>query len=376
MNQQGAMFLDINKNQKPVPTDLVWDLVGELSPNTQDGRISQAVRLLNFKDYDGPLYHKIYFPSLGLRKKFKDSLKVGGFCIAIKRSGFARKDGNTKSGTKNLFYDEYAPKHSQKIRKGISSYYKVVKEIFKEDWEKGNKGFVLDDGGAGVMIRLLEKIMGFAIYTSNDLDENLYKKILISSKKYLNKYISSETNLKKLKKLYFASESGRDSLLKEICLFVRNDLNELRFGGEIESEDLEDDLKNLERKISYFIYKILSNEDVNWVKTLLPQDISKKIRSKVNEDYDSAHKYFTIDEEIRTIKKEDNFPFFKDIFVNSNGGFHNENLFFGAFEHLRDVRNKLIHNRPEEVTKDDEKTVRDTIQKIENCIGFDPEENE
>lgn len=376
LNQQGAMFLDINKNQKPVPTDLVWDLVGELSPNTQDGRISQAVRLLNFKDYDGPLYHKIYFPSLGLRKKFKDSLKVGGFCIAIKRSGFARKDGNTKSGTKNLFYDEYAPKHSQKIRKGISSYYKVVKEIFKEDWEKGNKGFVLDDGGAGVMIRLLEKIMGFAIYTSNDLDENLYKKILISSKKYLNKYISSETNLKKLKKLYFASESGRDSLLKEICLFVRNDLNELRFGGEIESEDLEDDLKNLERKISYFIYKILSNEDVNWVKTLLPQDISKKIRSKVNEDYDSAHKYFTIDEEIRTIKKEDNFPFFKDIFVNSNGGFHNENLFFGAFEHLRDVRNKLIHNRPEEVTKDDEKTVRDTIQKIENCIGFDPEENE
>lgn len=374
LNQQGAMFLDINKNQKPVPTDLVWDLVGELSPKTTDGRISQSVRLLNFKDYDGPLYHKIYFPSLGLRRKFKDSLKVGGFCIAIKRSGFGRE--NTKSGTKNLFYDDYAPKHSQKLRKGISSYYKIIKDIFREDWEKGNQGFVLDDGGAGIMIRLLEKIMGFSIYTNNPLDEELYKKVLTSSKKFLNKYLNSEVNLKKLKKLYFASESGRDSLLKDICLFIRSDLNESRFGGEIESEDLEEDLKNLERKISYFIYKVLSKEDVNWVKTFLPQDISKKIKSKVNEDYDSAHKYFTIDEEIRTIKKEDNFPFFKEIFINSDGGFHNENLFFGAFEHLRDVRNKLIHNRPEEVTKDDEKTVRDTIQKMENCIGSHPEEEE
>ena len=135
-------------------------------------------------------------------------------------------------------------------------------------------------------------------------------------------------------------------------------------------------MKKLEREVSYFIYKVLSKEDVNWVKTLLPQDISKRIRSKIKNDYDLAHKEFMIDEEIRTIRKEDNFSFFEDVFINSDGGFHNKSLIFGAFEHLRDVRNKLMHNRAEEVTKDDEKTVRETIQKIEDCIDSHPDEDE
>jgi len=52
------------------------------------------------------------------------------------------------------------------------------------------------------------------------------------------------------------------------------------------------------------------------------------------------------------------------------------NLFIGAFEHLRDCRNKLIHGREEEVNKDDEKMLRDTIQKIENCIDSNSEEDE
>ena len=372
LNQQGEMFLDINKNQKPVPADLVWDLVGELNPEKPEGRISTATRRLNLY-HDSPLYHKIYFPSWGLRKKFKDSLKVGGFCDAIRRSGFGR--ATTKSRTKNLFYSPYAVEHSKKLGKGISSYYRVVKDVFKADWEKGNKGFVLDDGGAGIMIGLLEKIMGFAIYTGTPLDEGLYKKIMVSSRKFLNESLNSEKNMKKLKKLHFASESGRAYLLKDICLFIKKDLNMPAFGGEIESEDLEKDLKKLERKIGRFIYKILAQEDVNWVKTLLPQDISKKIRSKIKEDRDSAHKHFSIGEEIRTIRKDDNFPFFRDIFINSDGGFANENLFMGAFEHLRDVRNNLSHNRPEEVNKEDEKNVRSYIEKIESCIGGHSEED-
>ena len=44
-------------------------------------------------------------------------------------------------------------------------------------------------------------------------------------------------------------------------------------------------------------------------------------------------------------------------------------------EHLRDVRNKLSHGRPEEVSKEDEKKVRGYIEEIEGCIGNLSEED-
>lgn len=365
LTEQGTMFLDINKNQKPVPTDLVWDLSGELTPDTEDGIISRSVRDLNFKDYSGPLFHKIYFPSLGIRRNFTNLLKVGGFCISIKRAGFGR--AVTKSRTKNLFYDENPKRHSNNLRKGISEYYSLIKEVFNEDWQRENKGFVLDDGGAGIMVRLFEKIMEFVNSYQGSLNEDIQRRVLNSSKGYLNKFLNSKKELNDLKKSYFSSESGRDLLLKEICLYIRQDLREENFGGKIEKEDFEEDLKTLERKLGEFLSNILSKKDVNWIKTLLPQDISKQIRSKIK-DSEEGHRYLSLGDELKIIEKSDNFPLFEEIFINKHSGFPNKNFFFGAFEHLRDSRNKLVHNTAP-LSLEEEKDLRATIEKIEKCLN-------
>lgn len=47
IEKQGKFFLDINKNQKPVDSDLVWDLNGEMIPSETDGIISNVAKFLN-----------------------------------------------------------------------------------------------------------------------------------------------------------------------------------------------------------------------------------------------------------------------------------------------------------------------------------------
>ncbi|MFC1594685.1 DGQHR domain-containing protein, partial [Candidatus Omnitrophota bacterium] len=47
IDQQCKIFLDINKNQKPVPSDLVWDLNGDMLSYQDEGKISNTVKKLN-----------------------------------------------------------------------------------------------------------------------------------------------------------------------------------------------------------------------------------------------------------------------------------------------------------------------------------------
>ena len=46
LENQCSIFLDINKFQKPVPSDLVWDLNGMMLEDEEDGIISNAVKAL------------------------------------------------------------------------------------------------------------------------------------------------------------------------------------------------------------------------------------------------------------------------------------------------------------------------------------------
>src|SRR3989344_5498538 len=47
IEDQCKFFLDINKNQKPVDSDLLWDLNGDMIPSERDGIISNVVKGLN-----------------------------------------------------------------------------------------------------------------------------------------------------------------------------------------------------------------------------------------------------------------------------------------------------------------------------------------
>ncbi len=377
LGEQGKIFLDINKNQKPVPTDLVWDLSGELMPDSEDGIISRTVKYLNY-EFKSPLFHKIYFPSLGLRKNFSELLKVAGICLSMKRSGFGKP--NIKSKMINPFYNLDSNKFVNKMGKSFSEFFYAINEVFLEDWVKKNKGFSLDDGGISILIKIYEKIIKQSFELNFSLNKENYIKYLLP----IRKYLESEWNgkkLNKLKKTYFASESGKERLLEILCLEIREATGEINFGGDIAEDNLKEEINDLERKLGKFISEILEKTDVNWAETKIPKDIFLRVSNKfekkgIHDGREEIHEYFTLGEEKRILENGKNFNLFGDYFLKNKRGFVSEQLFFGAFDMIIKVRNMLDHGVKGKILipRDEKKLLEIYIPKILRCMEPDDED--
>jgi len=267
IEKQCKIFLDINKNQKPVPPDLVWDLNGDMIPSEEDGIISNSVKALN--DF-GSLHYKIYIPSKGIKKKHS-LLKIAGVCLSIKRTRLARE--NTISKTMNPFYNQDYTMTVKNLSNALSDYFFCVKKLMEDYWKLENKGFVLDDGGNSVMIRLFEKIVSRCVNKGLPDDQD-YEKYLKPIAVLLSERYKDKEELKKLK-LTITSEGGKDELLKQFVLCIKQETGDQLFGGEIESTASQE-LRELERKLKELINKTLTKEKgENWF-IEIPENISKK----------------------------------------------------------------------------------------------------
>ena len=293
--QQCKLFLDINKNQKPVPPDLVWDLNGDMVFPEEDGVISRVVKELN--EERGALYHKIHIPSKGL--KSKNLLRIAGICLSIKRARLAKE--NTVSKTENPLYDQNPEKLTKKIFMELNKYFSHIQLILAEDWAKGKNGFVLHDGGNAIMIRLFEQIIHSHILKKlpglpSDADYDKYLNPL--NKLFLEKY--KEMDALKDLKLRMTSEGGRDKVIKEICLYIQQETKDNLFGGQIDSP-VGKEIRELEKKLKEVIRIILgaSGED-EWLKNTVSPDIYgkavKHLRKHGETDLKKAYMQLTFGE--------------------------------------------------------------------------------
>ena len=147
-DKEAQYFLDINDNQTGVDSDLIWDLNGIVRPESDQGVISNACKLI----YDNNNDHNIFYQKLSIpsRQKSNKSFKYSAFCgnlynwCSILGKTYDRynpnKPNNTEKGIKNPFYDKDKEKMSKKIGNGFASFFiKLHEEIgekrFKEIFE-------------------------------------------------------------------------------------------------------------------------------------------------------------------------------------------------------------------------------------------------
>jgi DNA sulfur modification protein DndB len=340
IEKQCKIFLDINKNQKPVPPDLVWDLNGDMIPSEEDGMISNVVKLLN---NSGPLYHKIYIPSKGIKMK-GNLLRMAGICLSIKRTKLAKE--NTQSKTANPFYSSEPEKTVKNLHNALSNYFTCVQKLMPEDWRLENKGFVLDDGGNSVMIRLFEKIINRCVMKGTIPNEEEYIKYLKPLANLFFQQYKTAEDLKKLK-LRITSEGGKDELLKEFIVYIKQETGDNLFGGEIESITTTK-LKELERKFKELIRVVLSkDEGDNWFKKKIPQDIyNRALRNmKKHGEKDTQKLYLQIIlGECFTIMRKYKSQFYP-LFKKGEYGFGSDAEIEGAFDLISRVRGtQLVHD--------------------------------
>jgi len=94
--KQRKIFLDINQEQKGVKPDLIWDIIGDAEPKSQEGIIANSIKKL---DYLEPFYREIFIPSRGVKQRGQFSLN--SFCRAIEKTKLTEKFTKNSKGKVN-----------------------------------------------------------------------------------------------------------------------------------------------------------------------------------------------------------------------------------------------------------------------------------
>lgn len=356
--KQARFFIEINKEQKPVNPDLIWDLQGEMTPDSKEGKISNIVKELNS---EGVFKDRIYIPFCGLKKK--GQIKMSGLCTSILKRKLVEEHSETlPGGHKNPLYDNDSKVLVKKASKGIKEFFSALDEVFT-DREK--KDYVFTNGGISTLIILFERIIAALKISPSSSEFKIYLELV---KKHIN---DTYKDLKKLR-LSCTSEGGKDDISEEFIKTINEQLKNDKYPyPELYSKrtalPYEDNIIELEKNLRNLIKGKLETISDNWLKIRLPEDVYKraKERAKGNDD---IYTFITLGECREIIKRTDNWEQFKDVFVVSKNGFISKDAFFVAIDHILYIRNPKIHGRESSIGFKDKEILESYLEKINKCI--------
>jgi DNA sulfur modification protein DndB len=199
--ERATFFIKINKEQKPVPPDLLWDLAGEIEPHTDSGKISNIVKRLN---KESPFKGTISIPSETITTR-NIPIKMANFCNGIEDRELLK-----------IFKTE------NDLLSALKTFFSIVEKLFNYDWNEGKKGFVCNNAGVNVMLRIFRKILmshDNVLPSKHKLEEIMRPISKGFAKKYYKKGKPNRKKLGDLRKMC-ASEAGRGDTEKELWQFL------------------------------------------------------------------------------------------------------------------------------------------------------------
>ena len=154
MSEQARTFVDINHNQKPVDSNLLWDLFDRLKPGQEEGAISSLVKRL--ATTSGSIFKgKIYIPGIAKRKRKSFKIFFSNFCKGILDRGII--DADDRVSIYNLIKKEgYSDLGVKKAADIINSYFKIIVHIaeIKAHKPKWVDSFIMTNNGLNIFLRV------------------------------------------------------------------------------------------------------------------------------------------------------------------------------------------------------------------------------
>ncbi len=373
IKEQCKFFLDINKNQKPVDPNLIWDLNGEMIPTETDGMISNVAKYLN-NEKSSSLYNEIYYPSRGIIDK-KGMLKISAICIAIQNKKIVNE--RTLQDEKNPLYTKDSESCVKKVEQNLLKYFKVLETNFPNNWNLKSKGFILTNGGISVMIGLFEKILSHTSSKYNKKPDekefkfytNAIKEKLESSDAFGLKTLRSKTS----------GEVNRSLLLNDFIRLIRSKTNENEFGGNNiplpPPSDYQKEFKKLEKKLKQLIKeKFYDSKNEQWFKDAINDNgmygkASKKMKKENKiEDMQIVYCYIGLGECFSIIEKK--FERFDSVFIKEEKdySFNNKQDLLASISNISTMRNLLSHDSKTEPKYGDEDKLKINLKKMNECL--------
>jgi DNA sulfur modification protein DndB len=162
VDRQARLFVEINKEQKSVSGNLLWDLYTDIYRDSDDEEhqllrtISAVVKRLNSDD-DSPLHDHIGIPSVPSKGRDITNLTINTVCRALEGSKLLKK------GEGILYRKNYERTVSFATRR-LKAFFDVVASYYPEDWKKGNDGALRTNNGIRVLVILLRQLLRYIEY--------------------------------------------------------------------------------------------------------------------------------------------------------------------------------------------------------------------
>jgi len=354
--KQARFFVKINREQKPVDPDLLWDLEGDMSPNRGDGIISQIVKRLAERE---PFEGRIYIPLRGKRKW--GQLKFSGMCTAIEECKLS-EEGTKRMlrAVKNPLWDKDPERLIQKATRGLEAYFKTVCDIFTDEQKTA---IVFKNTSIVVFIEIYERIL--ATLGHSPTEEECQKYVVAFQKAIQDSYPRS-LDLKRLLERC-AGKGGRRGVIRELERKIRDATGDQNFGERGVVPRDEEELTKFERDFAKFIIGVLGVDSWDDLRKVAPKDLCERASSRQAATIDEA---LTLGECRDIILLTGNWPIFEDTFLNGTAAFEDKGRVEAALGEVISYRNKVIHRRHGQIRFNEPEICRLHMEQFMKCVGI------
>lgn len=357
IEEERRFFLDINKEQKPIQPDLIWDLEGLSNPESPRGIVSNIVRTIDDKQ-DGPFFGKIYIPVRG--SKTGKKMNMAAFCNGIVNAGLTKQITANCIGIKNPLFDEKYFRMTKRVSDVLNRFFILLNERLSPD----HKDFIFGNAGIPIMLYLLEPIVariGRIPYFSDmgvyvDIIDHFFKLHFPDVKSI--KELRQDTN----------SEGARKNLSKRIGTYIRTENNDDDFWPQMEKDETVNEIIKMERRLADLIVGKLSSISSSWESQRVPQEIYRMAKKRSEKDGSSFAENLDLADVLQIITQPKNWSeIFSKVFIIKDGFIGLDELKI-AFNYMSKIRNPNAHGKTITYTKEDLFQCELYIQKMHRVV--------
>lgn len=159
VKEQAKLFVEINKEQKAVRPDLLWDLYPDIYHDSDEPEhkllrtISLIVRKLNSDD-DSPLRDHISIPGVAPKDREVANLTMTTLCDALRESNLVNPEWDLLFKTDYNTTVDFAGERCK-------AYFDAVAHAFREDWDAGRDGLLRTNIGVRILIIMLRQVLKY-----------------------------------------------------------------------------------------------------------------------------------------------------------------------------------------------------------------------
>lgn len=345
--EQAKFFIEINKEQKPVSQDLIWDLEGEMSPDTVRGQIANCVKKLNGMP---PLEGLIYQPLSGERRR--GQLKISGVCQDLDDIGFLRTRTRhmMQTQTNPLAHRVQQEDVPGRAARAIADFLQVVHECCQQRapdlWSK----VILRPGGITLALSVYEQILIRLGHVPTPGDLTLYAETFVQTLKE----VVHEEGIGKFIKTRLTSYAQRREVSSDVVRQIRDRLGDENFGKSLVSvtRSLDERLQSFERRLAEFVCQLLSIENTDDLLRRSTPDIAGRVRERMRtKGIPSVHEALTLGEIKEIVQRPDNAGVIMPYFIGTADGFGDEPVVRMALDIVQRARDDRMHGRPVRVNR-------------------------